>query len=95
MKETDGVKLFVHVVDAAGAVVAQDDRLDAPAWTWQPGDAFAQAHHLPGVDLAAHELFLGAYDRDTGARLTLQVGDAVGHRARIGLPEQPADFPDS
>ena len=83
-EETDGVVLFVHVMDAAGQIVAQEDRLDAPAWTWRPGDAFAQVHVVPGVDLRAHRVYLGAYDRDARTRLTIAIGEASGHRALLG-----------
>lgn len=37
---------FTHLVDAAGVLVAQADRLDAPSLYWQAGDAFMQWHRL-------------------------------------------------
>ncbi|MBN1285308.1 MAG: glycosyltransferase family 39 protein [Anaerolineae bacterium] len=83
-KETDGIKLFVHVLGADGSLIDQDDRLDAPAWTWQPGDVFAQVH---GVDLrGAHEIVVGAYDRDTLNRLPVLVSGATGQRVRLDVP---------
>jgi len=39
-------KIFVHVLNESGRVVGQEDRLDAPAWNWHPGDVFAQVHRL-------------------------------------------------
>jgi 4-amino-4-deoxy-L-arabinose transferase-like glycosyltransferase len=39
--------LFTHALNAAGAVVGQEDRLDAPAWDWQTGDVIAQIHRFP------------------------------------------------
>lgn len=41
------LKIFVHVVDADGALRAQHDGLDSPAWSWQPGDVIVQAHPVP------------------------------------------------
>ncbi len=38
--------LFVHILNAKGAIVTQTDRLDAPSWQWQSGDRFAQIHRL-------------------------------------------------
>ena len=34
--------MFVHLLDAAGNIVAQDDGLGYPPHTWQPGDRFIQ-----------------------------------------------------
>jgi hypothetical protein len=65
------VTLFVHVLDEAGHVVAQEDRLDAPAWDWQAGDLVAQIHRLslpserPPGELSLH---VGAYRRLDGRR---------------------------
>jgi 4-amino-4-deoxy-L-arabinose transferase-like glycosyltransferase len=39
-------KIFVHVLDGAGVVVGQEDRLDAPAWNWHSGEGFVQVHRL-------------------------------------------------
>jgi 4-amino-4-deoxy-L-arabinose transferase-like glycosyltransferase len=39
-------KIFVHVLNESGHIVGQEDRLDAPAWDWHPGDVFAQVHRL-------------------------------------------------
>jgi hypothetical protein len=58
------VKIFVHLLDEEREIVAQEDRLDAPAWNWQPGDYFLQIHHLP-IDPQAigdeYEIRLGLY----------------------------------
>jgi hypothetical protein len=61
--DRDGV-LFAQVLDAAGNVIAQQDRLDAPSWNWHPGDRFMQLLRLPlPADLAPgnYRLILGAY----------------------------------
>jgi hypothetical protein len=64
--------LFTHALDAAGAVVGQEDRLDAPAWDWQAGDVIAQIHRftLPST-LAPGPIALevGVYRRADLARL--------------------------
>jgi hypothetical protein len=38
--------LFTHALDAAGVIVGQEDRLDAPTWDWQAGDVIAQLCRL-------------------------------------------------
>ncbi len=56
--------LFVQVLDNAGQVLAQDDRLEVPSWQWAEGDRFAQ---LLSLDMPAelpagdYRLVLGAY----------------------------------
>lgn len=77
--------IFVQLLDANRQVAAQEDRLDAPAWDWRPGEVFIQMHVLAlGNDLAAgqYDLALGLYARPTIRRLPVQVdgvtqGDAV------------------
>jgi 4-amino-4-deoxy-L-arabinose transferase-like glycosyltransferase len=87
--------LFTHLLapEAAPPVIAQQDRLDAPAWNWHPGEVFAQVHRLTvGDDVAAglYPLEVGAYTRSTpspvdpdppATRLTLYVeGQPVSDR---------------
>ncbi len=74
---TTDVVFFTHVIDPDQNIVAQRDALDAPAWSWQPGDVILQIHPItvpadiqPG-DYAAS---VGIYDRPTGKRLPLLVG---------------------
>jgi len=60
--------LFTHLLTPGGdpPVIAQQDRLDAPAWNWHPGEVFAQVHRLSiGDDIAAglYPLEVGAYTR--------------------------------
>lgn len=72
--------LFTHALDGMGTVAGQDDRLDAPAWDWQAGDAVVQIHRftlrpdLPGGSLA---LEVGAYRRADLVRLPVLVGGSV------------------
>jgi 4-amino-4-deoxy-L-arabinose transferase-like glycosyltransferase len=66
--------IFAHLLDTDGALIDQDDRLDAPSWQWQPGDRWIQLHEfVPTDDVAerAAYLALGLYDSDTGDRLTV------------------------
>jgi hypothetical protein len=60
-------RIFLHAVDSSGAIVAQDDRLGAPAEHWRPGDIVVQLLTLPE---STEELQLGVYDPTDGRRLT-------------------------
>lgn len=60
------VVLFTHLLDDAGNILAQADRLDAPSTSWKTGDTVVQIHRLtvpqratPGVYIAV----AGVYDR--------------------------------
>ena len=60
--------LFTHLLAPEGepAVISQQDRLDAPAWNWHPGDVIAQVHRLKiGDDVPAgrYPLEVGAFTR--------------------------------
>ena len=87
--------LFTHLLTPGGdpPVIAQQDRLDAPAWNWHPGEVFAQVHRLSvgnDVPTGLYPLEVGAYTRPTPspvdpdpptARLALYVnGQAVSDR---------------
>ena len=70
--------IFAHILEANDAIVAQEDRLDAPAWDWRPGDAFVQLHRLqleadtsPGL----YRLEVGVYTRADLARLPVLAND--------------------
>lgn len=69
--------LYTHALGAAGAVVGQQDRLDAPSWDWRTGDVVGQIHRfaLPS-DLVAGSLSLevGAYRRSDLVRLPVANG---------------------
>lgn len=62
-------RLFLHLVDGAGQVVAQHDGLDAPGAYWQTGDWLIQRHelNLTSVPQTAESLRLrlGVYNPDT------------------------------
>ncbi len=70
--------MFVHLLDAAGNIIAQDDGLGYPPHTWQPGDRFVQLARLTlPADLPPGDYTwqFGLYDRATGARWPVLNGD--------------------
>jgi len=74
------LQMFVHVLGADGSIVAQQDRLDVPAYGWRAGDVFAQVHHLDRPARAA-SVAIGLYQPDTGQRLPVIVnGHEVDQR---------------
>jgi 4-amino-4-deoxy-L-arabinose transferase-like glycosyltransferase len=68
-------RIFLHRVDAAGTIIAQDDRLGAPAEYWHPGDLVVQLLSLPP---GSGELRLGVYNPVDRQRLETVDGDTVG-----------------
>jgi len=95
LRDSSGVNaelvLFTHALDAAGNVVAQEDRLDAPAWDWQAGDVIAQLHRFtlpPDLSPGPITLEVGAYRRADLTRLpVLANGVVVGDRVLLGPVE--------
>ncbi|MBX3058327.1 MAG: phospholipid carrier-dependent glycosyltransferase [Anaerolineae bacterium] len=80
VKERDGrdLKLFVHVLDETGALVAQHDGLDVATGELQPGDEFAQLHTLSLPDdlpPGQYTVQTGVYDPTTLTRLQISVGE--------------------
>jgi 4-amino-4-deoxy-L-arabinose transferase-like glycosyltransferase len=74
---------FVHVVDAAGKLIAQvDARPPRPTSTWEGGDAVLDRRELP-LPPGATALLVGLYDARTQQRLPLERG---GDAYRIPLP---------
>jgi hypothetical protein len=63
-------RFFLHLVAEEGQVVAQDDRMGAPAAHWRPGDVIVQQHAvgLP-ENMGAFTARLGVYDPETLVRL--------------------------
>ncbi|MCB0028553.1 MAG: glycosyltransferase family 39 protein [Anaerolineales bacterium] len=69
-------RLFLHQLDQADEILAQDDGLAAPAVFWQPGDLVLQLLQLPAQ--SGDRLRLGVYDPDSGIRLRDPAGaDAI------------------
>lgn len=76
----DDLALFVHLMDASGALVAQHDGLDAAAATLQAGDVILQRHVLPlpaELPPGDYTLQMGLYRRGDGRRLLLADGQDV------------------
>ena len=73
---TDDVTVFVHVVDAAGSLVAQADgyplRGASPMRTWQPGDSWRDIRTIrlrPDAPPGDYAVLAGVYRTADGARL--------------------------
>jgi hypothetical protein len=68
------LQMFVHVLGPDGSIVAQQDRLDVPAYGWRTGDVIAQIQHIDlPRDLANGAVALGLYNPDTNTRLSVTV----------------------
>lgn len=90
------VTIFAHLLDGEGEIIAQEDRLDAPAWNWQGGETVAQIHRLrigPDVEPGMYDLEVGIYDNHDPelARFPVTVDDdVVGDSIRL-LPLEVID----
>jgi hypothetical protein len=68
-------KIFIHLVDSAGALAAQVDYIPKnwtyPTHWWEAGEYISDEVALPVHDLppGAYQLRLGLYDPDTNERL--------------------------
>ena len=74
------VKLFVHLLDNEGQVVAQHDSLDVAIDGLRPGDEFAQLHTLSqssDLESSQYALQIGVYDAQTLTRLLIPTGNGV------------------
>jgi hypothetical protein len=77
------LKVFVHLIDERGQVVAQRDiaPLDEQTDTrhWQPGDAFQDVHALPlpGLSPGRYKVIMGLYAADTGQRIPVEGQDSI------------------
>jgi hypothetical protein len=79
------LQMFVHVLGADGSIVAQQDRLDVPAYGWRSGDVIAQVQHLAvPPQTAPLQLEVGLYNADSGERLPVTItGQAVSNRVLL------------
>lgn len=82
-------KVFVHLMDAAGNLVAQHDAVPLdwsyPTTQWQPGEYIRDVHVLVldnAVPRGDYTLFVGMYDAATGTRL--DVAGAQGEHVPDG-----------
>jgi len=79
------LKLFLHVCDQDGQVVAQQDVFAVPRGTWQPGDLIAHAFAVrlpPDIAPGRYAVLLGWYEEEGWRRLAVRrdgqvVGDHV------------------
>ncbi len=65
------VKIFIHIVDDAGNIVAQWDGLGAAWEGWREQDVLLQYHQIQFPDTmpaGAHQIWVGLYDPDSGQR---------------------------
>jgi len=82
-------KVFVHALDARGAILAQHDGVpDAwrrPTDSWAAGEFIVDEHPISGVDAARiHTLRVGLYDAISGTRLrTIEGADSVDLDPRL------------
>ena len=84
------LKIFIHLLNAEGQVVAQYDGLDVRLTGLQPGDELAQLHQLPlppELPPGPYALQIGLYEVETGARLT--VSTPIGLVDRLLLHRLP------
>ncbi|HTP08115.1 MAG TPA: hypothetical protein VMP08_07690, partial [Anaerolineae bacterium] len=72
------LRLFAHVLDADGNLIAQSDRLDAAPEGWRAGDIIAQAQRIDlPPNATPHSLAIGLYNPDTQQRLPTSAGDEL------------------
>jgi hypothetical protein len=89
-------RVFVHLIDENGQIVAQSDGEPA-AWTrpttgWLPGEIILDAHNLSTANLppGSYQLHIGLYDPDTGVRVVVNGGTmapSTGSGQAVIIPE--------
>jgi hypothetical protein len=81
-------KVFVHLVDRDGAILAQRDAMPQedryPTSLWLAGEYVVDTYELPLED-SDFALRVGLYSPDTGARLAIFDGDQVTSRDYLEL----------
>lgn len=80
---SENYDVFVHLQDAAGAIIAQADNKPvlnlAPTHRWLPGDIIQDGYSLAwpeDLPAGAYTVRVGLYQRATGQRLPVIAGDA-------------------
>jgi hypothetical protein len=81
---TETYRVFVHLLDEAGQIKAQNDDLPRagayPTLWWQPGQTIEDTHTLalpPDLSRGVYQLIVGLYRPDDGLRLSLaEQGDS-------------------
>lgn len=85
-------RVFVHLVDETGQIVAQSDGVPAawrrPTTGWLPGEIILDEHHLllENVPSGSYELRIGLYDPAAGVRLVLDDGETAVTIPNVMLP---------
>jgi hypothetical protein len=81
----DSFRVFVHVVDAEGAVWAQRDAVPGdgllPMPSWQPGEAVVDRFAIrlpPDIPHGTYEVRIGLYYPESGIRLAATEGLVIG-----------------
>ena len=76
------LQMFVHVLGPDGSIVAQQDRLDVPAYGWRSGDVIAQMNHFTLPDVPGqYSLEVGLYNSDSNERVPVMIdGQSVDQR---------------
>lgn len=88
--------LFTHLLNDDNHLVAQRDRLDAPAWQWQPGDRFVQLHTYPlppDLPPGSYGFAVGLYRRADAVRLPVASEFGAITRALLPFDVAPAEQP--
>jgi len=92
-----GYKVFLHMLDEAGQVIAQSDAIPAawvrPTTSWLPPEVIEDVHVLSvPPDLPAdHRLVVGLYEPATGRRATVSTGaDHITLETAQAEPRIPA-----
>ncbi|MCB8943968.1 MAG: hypothetical protein H6658_09455, partial [Ardenticatenaceae bacterium] len=84
-------KLFTHVLDNTGSIIAQQDMLTVPSWQWQTGDIILQIHQIwiaPEIAPGEYATAVGLYSESTGERVPI-VGAADNRAFVLPLSIQP------
>ena len=86
----EGWAAFVHLVDAAGRILAQDDGVPGdgalPTTGWLPGEYISERHMLPIPEGAApgrYHLLVGWYRPEDGTRVPVEGAGPVEDRAWV------------
>jgi 4-amino-4-deoxy-L-arabinose transferase-like glycosyltransferase len=85
----DSLKIFIHLLDEAGAVVAQHDGLDVQLAGLEKGDEFVQLHAIllpPDLQTGSYGLQVGVYE-ENGRRLEVATAVQPTDRVLLNLVE--------
>jgi 4-amino-4-deoxy-L-arabinose transferase-like glycosyltransferase len=102
---TGQYKVFVHLVDDTGRIIAQHDGIPAdgaaPTESWRKGEVIADTHVLTVPAAGHYRLLTGLYDPVSGQRLPVwdkaqqPVADAAIVVTDVQVPQAPLETPDS